>query len=447
MKKRWLEVSEGADNKQEELFGRFVSGEGFSFNSEQAKIAYQERATLVKDAVQLKKIPKRIAICLSGGSFPLEYSGVTWKEAMYEPQKLVKAFEKYADHFPGDFVEMGGSAYTGKIFDILDFKLCVWAGHGLEENKAFQYIEKDYLKAEEYQDLIDDPTGWFLNVYFPRIFGSLEGFKYFPILPAINEMPSVPGFVAAFANQALAASINDLQQSAQASSEWSQIVGQAARTRSAQGYPFLGGGGTKAPFDVLGDTLRGTKEIMMDMFRRPELVIEACERLTPIMVKSGVNDCLQSGNPLCFIPLHKGADGFMTDEQFKTFYWPTLRQLIIGLIDQGVVPLLFAEGGYNSRLETIAQEQPRGKTIWYFDKTDMKLAKSTVGKDSCIMGNVPVDLLYAGTPDEVITHCKTLIEVAGKDGGYIFSTGAGMQGVKAENIRAMLDTVKEYGVY
>ena len=136
-----------------------------------------------------------------------------------------------------------------------------------------------------------------------------------------------------------------------------------------------------------------------------------------------------------------------SQKQFETFYWPTLRQLIIGLIDQGVVPLLFAEGGYNSRLETIAQDQPRGKTIWYFDKTDMKLAKSTVGKDSCIMGNVPVDLLYAGTPDEVITYCKTLIAVAGQGGGYIFSTGAGMQGVKAENIKAMLDAAREYGKY
>ena len=38
-----------------------------------------------------------------------------------------------------------------------------------------------------------------------------------------------------------------------------------------------------------------------------------------------------NGNPIVFIPLHKGADGFMSDEQFKKFYWPTLRDLIDGL--------------------------------------------------------------------------------------------------------------------
>jgi uroporphyrinogen-III decarboxylase len=164
------------------------------------------------------------------------------------------------------------------------------------------------------------------------------------------------------------------------------------------------------------------------------------------MVKAGVRGCIDSNNPLCFIPLHKGADGFMSDEQFRTFYWPTLRKLSIGLMDQGVVPMLFAEGAYNSRLEVIA-DLPRGKAIWYFDRTDMKHAKETVGKDTCVMGNVPLDLLYAGTPDEVKTYCKELIDLAGKGGGYIFSTGGGMEGTNAKNIKAMIDFARAYGVY
>jgi uroporphyrinogen-III decarboxylase len=164
------------------------------------------------------------------------------------------------------------------------------------------------------------------------------------------------------------------------------------------------------------------------------------------MVKGGVASAKANGHSMVFIPLHKGADGFMSDKQFQTFYWPTLKKVIIGLINEGLVPQLFAEGGYASRLEVIS-DLPRGKTVWWFDSTDMALAKKTVGKVACITGNVPVDLLCAGTPDEVRTYCKDLINVAGKDGGFILNTGAGMQGAKPANVKAMIEFSKEYGLY
>ena len=136
----------------------------------------------------------------------------------------------------------------------------------------------------------------------------------------------------------------------------------------------------------------------------------------------------------------------MSGKQFETFYWPTLRKLAIGLIDQGVVPLLFAEGGYNSRLEIIS-DLPKGRVIWCFDRTDMKRAKKTVGKNACIMGNVPISLLHSATPDAIKAYCRELIDTAGRDGGYIFSTGAGMENAKPKNVKTMINFVKQYGVY
>ena len=75
----------------------------------------------------------------------------------------------------------------------------------------------------------------------------------------------------------------------------------------------------------------------------------------------------------------------------------------------------------------------------------MAKAKETVGKMSCIAGNVPLSLLCTASPDDVKNYCKDLIEVAGRDGGFILSSGAGMQGSKPENVRAMMDAGKEYG--
>lgn len=185
---------------------------------------------------------------------------------------------------------------------------------------------------------------------------------------------------------------------------------------------------------------------MLDIFRHPDELKEACERLTPMMVKSGVAACRANNHIMPFIPLHKGADSFMSDEMFRTFYWPTLRKVIIGLINEGMVPLLFAEGSYNDRLDVIS-DIPKGKAVWWFDRTDMKRAKETVGQVACLAGNMPLDLLCTGTPNQVESYCKDLIEVAAPGGGFIFSSGAGMQGSKPENVKAMIASVREYGVY
>ena len=147
------------------------------------------------------------------------------------------------------------------------------------------------------------------------------------------------------------------------------------------------------------------------------------------------------------MPLHKGADGFMSDEQFRTFYWPYLLEVIKGLNEQGFVPILFAEGAYGSRLEKLAEDLPPGKTVWIFDRTDMKRAKETVGQVACIQGNVPLSLFYAGTPRDVTEYCARLIETCMPGGGFMLDVGAVLHQAFDENVKAMIQAAHDYGVY
>jgi len=330
------------------------------------------------------------------------------------------------------------------VLDILDLRLYEWPGHGVSEEREYQYVEAEYMKAEEYQDLIDDPTAYFLNVYFPRIFGSLNPWTAFPLLPPVNEIPMVPPLAMPFGGEDLKKALECLTKAGEEALRWRAAVREIGGRIMGKGFPSFSGGFTKAPFDVIGDSLRGTKGVMLDMFRYADELKEACERLVPSMVKCAVGACTASGQIMPFIPLHKGADGFMSQEQFTTFYWPSLRKLIIGLVNEGLVPQLFAEGAYNDRLEAIS-DVPKGKVVWWFDRTDMKKAKETVGKVACLAGNVPSDLLCTGTPDEVKVYCKELIDVAVVGGGFILSTGAGIQGSRKENVKAMIEFCKEYG--
>ena len=446
MKERFLEVTSDADENQEARFQTWLAGKGISFASSEAKANYQARAKLMKDAIQLKKAPLRIPICPSAGFFPVQYAGISMYDAMYDYEALTCAWEKFCNDLTPDAYNAPTTVVPGRVLDILDFKLGQWPGHGVAEHSEYQYVEKEYMKADEYLDLIDDPSGFFMNRFFPRIFGVLEPLQSMPLLPPVNEIPCIPPALFPFGDKDLQAAFSSLAKAGEEAIRWRNAVGRLNGKIMGQGYPAFSGGFTKAPFDVIGDTLRGTREVLMDMYRHPDELIEACERITPFMIKSGVASCRATGHIMPFIPLHKGADGFMSEEQFQKFYWPTLRKVIIGLVDAGMVPQLFAEGAYNQRLDVIC-DVPKGKVLWWFDLTDMVQAKKTVGQVACIAGNVPLSLLCTATPDEVKAYCKVLIDAAGKDGGFIFSTGAGMQGSKPENVKAMIEFSKDYGIY
>jgi uroporphyrinogen-III decarboxylase len=60
---------------------------------------------------------------------------------------------------------------------------------------------------------------------------------------------------------------------------------------------------------------------------------------------------------------------------------------------------------------------------------------------------VPTDILCTGTTDDVKAYCKQLIDVAGKGGGFILSSGVILDTAKPENVRAMIEFTKEYGTY
>ena len=176
----------------------------------------------------------------------------------------------------------------------------------------------------------------------------------------------------------MADGLERLAAAARAVAGWAQATFPSLGKLMAMGFPGYYGGATKAPFDILGDTLRGTREVVIDLYRRPEKVLAACERLVPVAIDWALQRPGGTATPVVFLPLHKGADGFMSDEQFRTFYWPTLRAVLLGLIEEGCIPFLFAEGRYGSRLEAI-MDLPKGKTIWLFDQTDMAKAKETIG--------------------------------------------------------------------
>ena len=437
MEKKWSELS--ADEKQKVRFDRWLSPRDVDFVSPEAEVLYKVRVQRFIDVITLKE-PDRVPVITPAGYIPAHYCGYTIKEAMYEPEKIVRAWEKYTRDFDHDVIPNARFLRCGKALDILGHKGLRWAGNGLPDDCDAQVVEIENLKADEYDLYLKDRSDYQIRCNLPRTYRAAEPLSKLPTLSTIG------GGNAVFADPDIQTAFKALGEAGKAESAWNKMINSINRSAMASGIPgFSQAFGGGSPFDRIG-AMRGTIGTAKDMFKQSEKLITFMEDAVSSMLKQIAITAEMTGPPIAFIALHRGADGWMSEAQFLSFYWPYLKKVILGYIEEGIVPNLFAEGGYNTRLEII-KELPAGKVIWHFDKTDIIRAKEILGDRACIMGNVPSSILIAGTSEEVKNHCKQLIETVGKGGGYILSYGATPNQSKIENIKGMMDSAKEYGVY
>ncbi|MBN2419054.1 MAG: uroporphyrinogen decarboxylase [Deltaproteobacteria bacterium] len=449
MEKSWEQMN--ADEKQEAQFEKLLSmkdaaGNDINFQSAEAKEEYRARLTRIKDAIQMKKTPDRIPISIFPSMFAFLNAGITPYDAMYDYEKAVSAFKKFITEMDPDMHIGAAQAGPGRFFEMVDYKLYAWPGHGVAKEHCYQMLEGEYMKPEEYDVLINDPTYFFMRYYLPRVFGIMDGFPMLPYFPGIQEMYGVAFSFIPFGLPPVKETFNKLAAAAEEAMKWAGYMGGLNAELTSLGYANILAGYSKAPFDTLGDTLRGTRQIVMDIYRRPDKVLQAMDALVPVMIDVGVGSAMATGNPMIFMPLHKGADGMMSDEQFKKFYWPTLQKVIIGLIEGGCIPFPALEGHWDTRLD-IMKDVPKGKTVWMVDQSDIRKVKDTIGKNACIAGNIPSSMLGLVPVEEVKEYTRKIIDYCAKDGGYIMCNGAFFDEAKAENVKAFIDVTKEYGVY
>jgi len=409
---------------------------------------YEERIARVKDAIALRK-PDRVPIVSPVQKFVYDYAGVTMKEAMYQYDKTKRACKKFVYEFEPDMDFGPWFALPGEVLEIVDLKWLRWPGHGLEDNNMYQFIEDEYMKEDEYDEFDADVTRFLLTKWLPRSAGNIQGLSKFPDIKNAMWFGWFPACLP-FASAELQGALQTLRYAGEALGRYYKFVGEYfAEIKAEHGFPAAAGSFAWAPFDLIGDTLRGTEGVLTDMLLRPAQLEKAIEKMVPVGIAMGVQGLQITGNPFCWIWLHKGMDSFMSDVQFEQFYWRSLKRMIDGLVAGGVTPMIYGEGWLNRRVKYFA-ELPRGKCMLHFDNAsfdDMRAAKNALRDIACISGNVPNLLFSYGTPADIKDYVRKLIDICGRDGGYIMDTAALLDDAKPENIRAWFDFTREYGVY
>jgi len=418
---------------------------------------FKERNQRVSDSIALKE-PDRVPITPMAHFFASEVKGISKRDAMYHPEKLAQAAVEIFSPLNWDQVPPLITVFSGELFDILGMKVYKWPGAAdqeqcLQDHQPFQFVEGEYMKANEYEEVLSDPTGFAIRKLIPRHFSNFKGISGFPPFGGIaNTSTSQFLLPLSFGTPDGQKLLESIQNSVNAFFKLIGISNKYEKDMKKLGYPLQFFNVVQAPYDSVSEFLRGMTGAMLDMYRRPEEL----KKLLDIMVDTSIQAAIYlskmvPSNKIVFIPLHRGAEGFMSFEQFETFYWPQLTAIMEGLIKNKLIPMPFFEGKYTDRFEYLAEfaKNHKGKVIYWFDQSDIIKGKEIFGDYACIRGNVPGSLLITGTPQQVENYVKKSIEGCMEGGGYIVD--GGVSGIpdeaKLENVKAMTDAVFKYGVY
>ncbi len=406
------------------------------------------RSKRFDDAFNLRQ-PDRVPIIMPFGNMLQQLEGVPNQELYADPEKAHQALEKAALRFQPDMCD--GLFCTPEPSRALGDRMTKWPGYGLEPTGSYQYHEGEYMKAEDYDAFLADPSDWAIRKYLPRVFGELQGLSMLPPL-GISLMGAYAMMqnAAVFAVPPVAAAFQALLKAGQASFQWVLQHVESNKRMAALGFlplDIFEGSVISAPFDFMSDTLRGMRGIFTDMRRCPEKLLAAEDKVIPLMVETSIINCKIRHNRYVMMPLHRGSDGFMSLQNFDRFYWPQLKRIIMAFIAADLTPCILWEGVWDQRLEYIAQ-LPKGKTIGIFHATDLEKAKAVLGDVTCIVGGMPNGLLAGTDPVAVREQTHKMCETVGKGGGFVFMPCIGdLEGSNPAMLETWSEAVREFGTY
>jgi len=377
-----------------------------------------------------KGTPDMVPIRPFVAEFTGKYAGYSCQELAHDYELAFAAAVKCAADFDWDAVVANMVYVWTGLTQAIGLRYYAIPGIDVPANTGFQYREPSqqdaFMRPDEYDALIEDPTGYLLNVWLPRAAGPVVK----PGSPATEQ-----------------SHLSFLKGGMAMMKYFGAFDGQNARLRSECGTVSAISGVLKAPMDIIADKLRGYLGLVEDLFERREKVMAACEALMPHLYAVAK----ATADPERLVPIgfwmHRDGVPFVGPEVFRNVYWATLKPIIEELWADRHQTLFYAEGQWDFHLESFA-ELPEQSIVYHVDRGDVFKAHRVLGEKFCISGGIPNVLLANGKPDNVRQFCKKVIDGAARDGGYILDASAIVQNdARIENVRAMTDFVREYGVY
>jgi hypothetical protein len=405
------------------------------------KQLYEERNKRVRAAVELRK-PDRVPFSMMVEVQP--FAGVPNAASYYEPLTMKRAMRKAAVELEPDMAE-GGFPSCGAAMTEMDVKNVLWPGGPLPPDYGMQAVEGEYMKADEYDMFLNDPTGFVIRRYLPRIYGTLQPLAKLPPMDSmfmgfdfLTPLLASPEFVEMAKH--IAAAGKHVEKFRKSLMEVSGDLEQL-------GFPpftnFGGGGVGGAPYDTITSSLRGMKGSMVDMYRQPENLLKACEVVLERRIARAVpaDKTAKDYPQKIAMPLWRGDPTFMSEAQFKKFYWPGLKKSLLTHVNLGYVPVPFFEAPFGERLKYV-QELPKNKIVVSIDSRDLSVAKKLLAGHSCLLLRSP-NSSKVWSVNQLQSFLKDVLDTWGKQTGLMIVIMIPDR-AHIKDMQAMLKWFKEY---
>ncbi len=204
-----------------------------------------------------------------------------------------------------------------------------------------------------------------------------------------------------------------------------------------------------SPFTI-ATRLRGTNEIMMDMYENPELVHALQAAIVPLDIAIG-KALIDAGVDYIFYGADMECPVLLSPNHYKEFVHAPTMAVCNALTAHGsyVLPHMCGDIVKTGIVDELLKMDIHGimpGNLTQEKVLDLRELKEKVGEKICIFDNLnPNGPLLIGTPEEVTQETLTHLENARGMGGYIFSTaGTSSPYSPKENYLAMDRAVSEF---
>jgi hypothetical protein len=405
---------------------------------------YGEKEKRVSDVIELR-VPDRIPLATTV-NISL-YCGIRNSAAYYDPIGWKRAMRKIAVDLDTDMCN-AGLPLSGDALTALDVKNRLWPGGPLPPDYEYQFVESEFMKEDEYDMFMNDPSDFMIRRFLPRMYGSLAPLTKLPPLGLFFQ--GLEGIVPMFASPDFVKMAKALSKAGEATAKFRETIGDSYEELAQLGYPAFApvtsGGVGGAPFDTASSFLRGMKGSMVDIYRRPEKLLQLCDMIIERRIAAArpYNPTKKHTSNRVGMPLWRGDKSFMSEQMFNKFYWPGLKKALQANIDLGYVPIPFFEAEFGNRLERLL-ELPKGKMVASVEYVDAVRAKEILKGHTCILVRNPAASKLWSLQD-LEERTKNIIDKCGKGGGLMLYLKMTDKGTK-EEFNQMLNRIREYGKY
>jgi uroporphyrinogen-III decarboxylase len=367
----------------------------------------------IEAAIQLEPVDRIPCAPLMDIFFPAKYKGFSvvdairdWKKGFYS---IVDVFEE-VDGWDGMILPGYSMPATPHVYSSGGIALGknLFPGTDLGKDDSPQFYETEIVNREDYEDIIN--LGW-------------KGFrtKHQQRYNSTDEEQTL---------------------------KWTQKQMERYKTElnfwREKGIRTLCGAITSSPLMILS-TSRTLLGVTKDIYEIPDKLQAAMDAMVDDLISDAIEATQLSGQPGVFLIMERGGGFYYPLNIYERFEYPYMKHMVEAFAAEGILTVMHLDQNYTLNLPYF-KDLPAKMVIVELDSmTDIFKAKEILAGHLCIAGDVPAALSSLGTPEEMQAYCSKLIDIVGKDSGFILSTGCTCPiDCRMENFKAMVNTPKSH---